>query len=112
MSHTCMCARMRECACAHVYACVRMSIRRVLTPYSRIIYIRVYSPTFLSCGTIFTFLCAQVTWHHVEHLIAALKKDRQSPLKAGDMSHFFLSANHFKNDLISTIDLRSYNGSD
>ena len=57
------------------------------------------------------FLCAQVTWQRVERLIVRLNRDRRSSLKArGYVAHFYLSMNHFKNDLISTVHQKSHNG--
>ena len=60
--------------------------------------------------TIFRFLCTQVMWQHVEHLIAGLNRDRQSSLKVrGYVAHFYSSVNCFKNDLISAVHQKSYN---
>ena len=52
-------------------------------------------PAFLSCGTTFTFLCAQVMWHRVERAIAQLNRDRQWSLKAGVHGAFLLVGKSF-----------------
>ena len=57
-------------------------------------------------------LWAQVTWHHVKHLIRALKDDRRSSLKVeggGYVAHLCSWTNRFRNDLVLAIDLKSYN---
>ena len=60
-------------------ACVNKDFRYLLICVL-LIHARIHLH-FLSCGTIFMFLCAQVTWHSVEHLIAQLKHNRRSLLK-------------------------------
>ena len=40
----------------------------------------------------------------------AINCDRRSSPKRGDMAQSYSSANHFLNNLISPVDLRSYNG--
>ena len=64
MSHTCTCACVCECVCARVCACV--CINNEITPFSGFLlshykhttYILVHLPNFLSCETIFFFICA------------------------------------------------------
>ena len=57
-------------------------------------------------------------WQCVKRLMVRLNRDRQWSLKAGGgvwggggyVTHFYSSANHFENDLISAVHQKSYNG--
>ena len=58
--------------------CERVCINNEIVPFSGFLrshykhtsYILAHSLDFSPCGTIFLFLCAQVTWRCVEHPIA------------------------------------------
>ena len=53
----------------------------LLSNYEDIPYICAHSSNFLSCGTIFMFLCLQVMWGGMERPIARFNRDRRSALK-------------------------------
>ena len=82
-AHVCECVSV--CLCAHVQECnyrdkASFLGKRYLSK-SLIRYIHVKSPWFWSCGTIFMFLCVQLMWCHVEHLIVRFNHDCRSSLK-------------------------------
>ena len=66
--HVRACMSEHVCECAHV--CVQVCINNKIAPflefllshYIHMTYIRARLSDFLPCGTIFLFLCAQVTW--------------------------------------------------
>ena len=63
---------------------------------------------FSHVGLFFCFLCTGdvVVRGASDHTI----NSRLSVKEGGYVSHFYSSANHFKNDLISAVDQKSYNG--
>ena len=77
-----MCVRVRMCVRACVNKEKTVCLGFLLTPYLLITYIVAHSPGLSPCGTIFLFLCVQVTWQRVERAIARLNRDRRSSLKA------------------------------
>ena len=63
MSHKCTCARMCECVCGHI--CADVCMINEIAPFSgfsqshyeHTTYILTHLLDFLSCGTIFCFVC-------------------------------------------------------
>ena len=53
----------------------------LLSHYEDIPYICEHSYDFSSCGSIFMFLCAQVTWLRVKRPVERFNCDRRSSLK-------------------------------
>ena len=78
-----MCASVCAGVCERVRVCMQVCACLIKNRYSgyklshksRVHYVRVKLFRLLSCGTIFLCFNAQVTWRHLEHLIARFNRD-------------------------------------
>ena len=70
VTHVYMCACVSVCACGCMNNEITHFLGFLLSHYVHMPDIHAHSLSFLSCVTMFLFLCVQVMWHCVEHPIA------------------------------------------
>ena len=85
-----VCARVHACVhvCVRVCACMRVRVNSglnmhdgfLLTHYTRISYLRIKSPKFISCGTIYLYLDLHVKWRNLERTIVQFNHDHRFSL--------------------------------